>query len=230
MGMTDIGSDAFNFGKELALTIGRNWPERVTRCVELPLQGLPRTWIPSHAPVCGPGMVCNSDSCSHLPSNLAHQWSLLLSRRQHLAIHFLKGSCTCRQKLGFKSRLYRVAQLMSMLPTCTLTCLNLAHPHAIYYSSTGQVIGLQPGRIYIVQWAWACPSLDLHRMYFVTTTGLCCLGGRIFIVHVPGFFSLLWRIVEPMLAANTRRKIRLLRNQQVIYLKLMRYAPCANLT
>ena len=34
-------------------------------------------------------------------------------------------------------------------------------------------------------------------------------------VHVPGFFSLLWRIVEPMLSPNTRRKIRLLRNQSV---------------
>ncbi|KAK9813592.1 hypothetical protein WJX73_009044 [Symbiochloris irregularis] len=36
---------------------------------------------------------------------------------------------------------------------------------------------------------------------------------RIFVVHVPGFFSLLWRIVEPMLSPNTRRKIRLLRSQ-----------------
>lgn len=31
MGMTDIGSDAFNFGKDIALTIGRHWPERVDR-------------------------------------------------------------------------------------------------------------------------------------------------------------------------------------------------------
>ena len=35
MGMTDMGSDAFNFGKNLAIMIGQNFPERVSRSVAM---------------------------------------------------------------------------------------------------------------------------------------------------------------------------------------------------
>lgn len=38
---------------------------------------------------------------------------------------------------------------------------------------------------------------------------------RSFIINMPGFFSILWRLVEPMMAASTRKKIRLLRSKQV---------------
>lgn len=41
---------------------------------------------------------------------------------------------------------------------------------------------------------------------------MCC---RNFIVNAPGFFSLIWRVAEPMLSPTTRRKIRLLHNKQV---------------
>ena len=34
---------------------------------------------------------------------------------------------------------------------------------------------------------------------------------RSFIINMPGFFSILWKLVEPMLAPTTRKKIRLLR-------------------
>lgn len=39
-------------------------------------------------------------------------------------------------------------------------------------------------------------------------------------VNAPGFFSLVWRIAEPMLSPSTRKKIRLLHNKQVL--------PCWN--
>ena len=39
---------------------------------------------------------------------------------------------------------------------------------------------------------------------------------RNFIVNAPGFFSLIWRVAEPMLSPTTRRKIRLLHNKQVL--------------
>lgn len=38
---------------------------------------------------------------------------------------------------------------------------------------------------------------------------------RAFIINVPGFFSILWKLVEHMMAASTRRKIRLLRGKNV---------------
>ncbi len=38
---------------------------------------------------------------------------------------------------------------------------------------------------------------------------------RNFVVNAPGFFSLVWRIAEPMLSPSTRKKIRLLHNKQV---------------
>ena len=38
---------------------------------------------------------------------------------------------------------------------------------------------------------------------------------RAFIINMPGFFSVLWKLVEPMMAASTRRKIRLLRGKEV---------------
>lgn len=34
-------------------------------------------------------------------------------------------------------------------------------------------------------------------------------------VNAPGFFSLVWRIAEPMLSPSTRKKIRLLHNKHV---------------
>ena len=34
-------------------------------------------------------------------------------------------------------------------------------------------------------------------------------------MNAPGFFSLIWRVAEPMLSPTTRRKIRLLHNKQV---------------
>ncbi|BDA46825.1 probable SEC14-like protein 2 at C-terminar half [Coccomyxa sp. Obi] len=37
---------------------------------------------------------------------------------------------------------------------------------------------------------------------------------RNFVVNAPGFFSLVWRIAEPMLSPSTRKKIRLLHNKQ----------------
>ena len=38
---------------------------------------------------------------------------------------------------------------------------------------------------------------------------------RNYIVNVPGFFSLVWRIAEPMLSPSTRKKIRLCHSKQV---------------
>ena len=38
---------------------------------------------------------------------------------------------------------------------------------------------------------------------------------RNFIVNVPGFFSLVWRIAEPMLSPSTRKKIRLCHSKAV---------------
>ena len=35
-------------------------------------------------------------------------------------------------------------------------------------------------------------------------------------MNAPGFFSLIWRVAEPMLSPTTRRKIRLLHNKQVL--------------
>ena len=39
---------------------------------------------------------------------------------------------------------------------------------------------------------------------------------RNYIVNVPGFFSLVWRIAEPMLSPSTRKKIRLCHSKQVL--------------
>lgn len=46
--------------------------------------------------------------------------------------------------------------------------------------------------------------------------GIFTLHCRNFIVNAPGFFSLVWRVAEPMLSPTTRRKIRLLHNKQVL--------------
>lgn len=44
--------------------------------------------------------------------------------------------------------------------------------------------------------------------------GMVC-ARRNFVVNAPGFFSLVWRIAEPMLSPSTRKKIILLHNKQV---------------
>ena len=38
---------------------------------------------------------------------------------------------------------------------------------------------------------------------------------RAFVINMPGFFSILWKLIEPLMAQSTRKKIRLLRGKAV---------------
>ena len=66
-------------------------------------------------------------------------------------------------------------------------------------------------------WQYAHPTLH-HRH--------CILAGmiaahwperlyRAFVINMPGFFSILWKLIEPLMAQSTRKKIRLLRGKAV---------------
>ena len=43
---------------------------------------------------------------------------------------------------------------------------------------------------------------------------------RAFVINMPGFFSILWKLIEPLMAQSTRKKIRLLRGKAVSCLAL----------
>jgi hypothetical protein len=38
---------------------------------------------------------------------------------------------------------------------------------------------------------------------------------RAYVVNIPGFFSLLWRIAEPLTPPATRKRLRVLRSKEV---------------